>query len=223
MTLLAAESLWTWVSTERSQVLSDLAQHIELTAIAVAFGLAISLPLGVVAWKVKRARGAVIGFSGAVYVVPSVAVMALMSPITGYFSLTTAEVALVGYTLLTLVRNIVTGLESVPAEAHEAARGMGYTPAGELWRVQLPLALPSVMAGLRVATVTVIGLVNVTAFVSQGGLGKLILEGFDQGYYVPIAVGLVLSVLLAAVADALFVALQRALLPWQRSLRRAAS
>ena len=161
---------------------------------------------------------AVIGFTGALYVVPSVALLALVAPLTGYFSVTTAEVALVSYTLLILVRNIVTGLDSVPVEAHEVAQGMGYTPLGELLKVRLPLAMPSVMGGLRVATVTVVGLVNVTAFIGQGGLGQLIIQqGFQEDFNTPIFVGLVLSIMLAGAADALIVLLQWASLPWLRA------
>jgi osmoprotectant transport system permease protein len=143
--------------------------------------------------------------------------MALLAPLTGFFSVTTAEVALVSYTLLILLRNTVAGLSSVPADAHEAARGMGYTQLEELFKVQLPLALPSVLAGLRVATVTTIGLVNVTAFIGQGGLGQLIIQGFGEDFNTPIVVGLVLSVLLAGVADAILVGVEHLVLPWRRA------
>lgn len=213
---------WSWVSSQSGTILSLLLQHVELTAIAVAVGLVISIPLGLVAWRLQALRGPVIGFTGMLYVVPSVALLAIMAPITGFFSKTTAEVALVSYTLLILVRNIIAGLDSVPAEAHEAARGMGYTARKELWGVQLPLALPSIMGGLRVATVTVVGLVNVTAFVGQGGLGQLIIQqGFQEDFNTPIVVGLVLSVLVAGVADGLIVLPERKTLPWLGSARRA--
>lgn len=214
---------WSWVTSQRGMILSLLAQHVELTAIAVGVGFAISLPLGLIAWRARVLRGPIVGASGALYVVPSVALLAMVAPLTGYFSVTTAEVALVSYTLLILVRNIVAGLDAVPPEAHEAARGMGYTALEELWRIQLPLAVPSILGGLRVATVTVVGLVNVTAFVGQGGLGQLIIQqGFQEDFNTPIFVGLVLSVLLAAAADALIVLAQRLAVPWQGSLRRPA-
>ena len=153
---------------------------------------------------------------GALYVVPSVALLSLFAPLTGFFSITTAEVALVSYTLLVLLRNTIAGLDSVPADSHEAARGMGYTQLEELTKVQLPLALPSILAGVRVATVTTVGLVNVTAFIGQGGLGQLIIQGFQEDFNTPIVVGLVLSVLLAGVADALLVGVERLSLPWLR-------
>ncbi len=213
---------WSWVSSERSMILSLLVQHIELTVIAVVVGMIIAVPLGIFAWKVPIVRPPLVGFTGVLYVIPSIALLSLVAPVTGYFSVTTAEVVLVGYTLLILLRNTVAGLDSVPADAQDAARGMGYTQAQELMKVQLPLALPSILAGVRIATVTTIGLVTVTAFIGQGGLGQLIIQGFSEDFNTPIFVGLALSVLLAAVADALIVGLERVSLPWMRR-RRAAS
>ena len=133
----------------------------------------------------------------------------------------TAEIALVGYTLLILIWNTVAGLDAVPDDAREAAAAMGYSPRAALVRVDLPLALPYVFAGLRVATATVIGLVTVTALIGLGGLGQQITYGFNIGYYTPIIVGLVLSVVLAAVCDLLLVGVQRLAVPWSRSARRA--
>jgi osmoprotectant transport system permease protein len=208
---------WSWVSANGSLILSLLWQHVQLTAIAVAVGSAISLPLGVVAWRVRPLRAPLIGVTGALYVVPSVALLLLVAPITGFFSITTAEVALVSYTLLILLRDTVAGLDSVPADVHDAAQGMGYSPFEELIKVQLPLAMPSIFAGLRVATVTVVGLVNVTAFIGQGGLGQLIIQGFQGDFNTEIVVGLSLSVLLAAFADALLVGAEKLSLPWLRT------
>jgi osmoprotectant transport system permease protein len=208
---------WSWVSSNRSMILSLLWQHVQLTAIAIAIGLVISLPLGILAWRFRTLRRPLVGVTGALYVVPSVALLLLVAPITGFFSITTAEVALVSYTLLILIRNIIAGLDSVPADVLDAAQGMGYTPLEALRKVQLPLALPSILAGVRVATVTVVGLVNVTAFIGQGGLGQLIIQGFQSDFNTEIVVGLVLSVLLAAIADALIVAGERLSLPWARS------
>lgn len=212
---------WSWVVAQKGLISSLLLQHIELTAIAVAIGLVISVPLGILAWAVPVLRPPLVGVTGALYVVPSIALLSLVAPVTGFFSVTTAEVALVSYTLLILLRNTVAGLGSVPADAHEAARGMGYTPFEELLKVQLPLALPSVLAGVRVATVTVVGLVNVTALIGQGGLGQLIVQGFGEDFNTPIVVGLVLSVLLAGVADALLVGVERLSIPWLRSRKAA--
>ncbi len=208
---------WSWISSQSGTIVSLLVQHIELTAIAVGVGLVISLPLGVAAWRVPGLRTPLVGSTGLLYVIPSVALMALLAPVTGFFSVTTAEVALVSYTLLILLRNTMAGLASVPADAHEAARGMGYTQLEELFKVQLPLAVPSIMAGLRVATVTTVGLVNVTAFIGQGGLGQLIIQGFGEDFNTPIVVGLVLSVLLAGVLDALLVGVEHMVVPWRRA------
>jgi osmoprotectant transport system permease protein len=211
---------WSWISSEKGTILSLLVQHVELTAIAIAIGLAISLPLGILAWRARPVRAPLIGFAGVLYVIPSIALLSLVAPLTGFFSITTAEVALVSYTLLILVRNTVAGLDSVPEEVEEAARAMGYSSPQVLFKVQLPLALPSILAGTRVATVTVIGLVNVTALLGQGGLGQLIIQGFTEDFNTPVVVGLVLSVLLAGVADALLVLAERAGIPW---LRRASA
>jgi osmoprotectant transport system permease protein len=116
----------------------------------------------------------------------------------------------------------VAGLDSIPPDAQDAAQGMGYTQVQQFLKVQLPLALPAILAGVRVATVTTIGLVTVTAFIGQGGLGQLIIQGFSEDFNTPIFVGLVLSVLLAGVADALIVGVQKLSLPWLRR-RRVAS
>jgi osmoprotectant transport system permease protein len=212
---------WTWVHQNLGQIVADLGQHVQLSLIAVGIGLAISIPLAVLAWRYGRWRGAVTTATSILYIIPSLALFAILGPITGYFSVTTAEVALVSYTLLILVRNTLAGLEAVPPEAREAARAMGYTPGRSLVRVELPIALPYVFAGIRVATVTVIGLVSVTALIGLGGLGQLFVTGLqgsvDGPFYTPIFVGLVLSVVLAAVADLLLVLCERLIVPWSRA------
>ena len=213
---------WGWVASNEGTILSLLWQHVELTLIAVGVGLGISLPLGVAAWRARPLRSPLIGAAGALYVVPSIALLSLVAPLTGFFSLTTAEVALVSYTLLILLRNVISGLDSVPPGVYESARAMGFGTLGLLFRVQLPLAMPSVLAGVRVATVTVVGLVNVTALLGQGGLGQLIIQGFTEDFNTPIVVGLVLSVLLAGAADAAIVVGERLALPWQRKAKIAA-
>ena len=211
---------WDWVSAHLGDIATALGQHVELTAIAVGVGFVIALPLAVAAWKVRALRPPLVTASGLLYVIPSVALFVLVQPITGFFSMTTAEIALVSYTLLILVRNTLAGLDAVPDDVREAARGMGYSATRQLVSVDLPLALPSIFAGLRVATVTTVGLVNVTAFIGQGGLGQLIIQGFDENFHSPIVVGLVLSVVLAGVADAGIVLAERVTVPWVR-LRRA--
>lgn len=209
---------WPWISQNGGAIWSALGQHVQLTVIAVAVGLGIALPISLLVWRFRRARGVTIGLAGLLYTIPSIALFAILQPITGFFSVTTAEVALVSYTQLILIRNTVSGLDAVPADVREAARALGYRPVAEFLRVDLPLALPSIFAGLRVATVTVVGLVNVTAFIGLGGLGQFIIQGFQEnGFRTPILVALVLSILLAAVGDLLFVGLERVIIRWNRT------
>jgi osmoprotectant transport system permease protein len=207
---------WSWIGSHTGTITAALRQHLELTVVAVAVGLAIALPLAVAAWRWRRLEGLLLGATGVVYTIPSLAVFALLVPITG-LSRTTAEVGLVGYTLLILVRNTLAGLDSVPDDVREAARGMGFTRMGQLRRVDLPLALPSIVAGVRIATVTTIGLVTVTALIGLGGLGQLIYDGFQRDFHTTLVVGTVLSVALAVVADLCLVGVERLLTPWSRA------
>jgi osmoprotectant transport system permease protein len=213
---------WSYVTSQWGQIQGDLVQHIELTLIAVGIGTLISIPLAVLAWRYRIIRSPVFGFASTLYIVPSLALFAVVGGVTGYIpphSWVTAEIALVGYTLLILIWNTVAGLNAVPTDAREAATAFGFTRRAALWRVELPLALPYIFAGLRVATSTVIGLVTVTALIGLGGLGQQITYGFSLPYNTPIIVGLVLSIALAAVADLLIVGVQRLVLPWSRSGR----
>jgi osmoprotectant transport system permease protein len=210
---------WSYITSNWDQIQGDLVQHILLTVLAIAIGTAISIPLAVLAWRYRIIRSPVFGLASALYIIPSLALFAILVPITGIVSYTTAEVALVGYTLLILIWNTVAGLDAVPADAREAATALGYSQNAALIRVDLPLALPYIFAGLRVATATVIGLVTVTALIGLGGLGQQITYGFTIGYNTPIIVGLVLSIALAAVADLLLVAAQRLVVPWTRTGR----
>lgn len=215
---------WSYVTSQWGQIQGDLVQHIELSLIAVGIGSAVSIPVGVLAWRFRLLRSPALGFASALYIMPSLALFAILGGITGFVpprSWVTAEVALVGYTLLILIWNTVAGLNAVPAEAREAAAALGYSRRAELWRVDLPLALPYVFAGLRVAMATVIGLVTVSALIGLGGLGQLMIYGFNVAYNTPIIVGLVLSIALAAVADLLIVCTERIVVPWSRGSRKA--
>jgi osmoprotectant transport system permease protein len=156
-----------------------------------------------------------LGVSGAIYTIPSLALFALLLPWTG-LSRTTVEVGLVGYTLLILIRNTLTGLAGVPRDVVDAARGMGYGGRRLLLRVELPLALPAIIAGVRIATVSTIALVTVGAEVSNGGLGRLILQGLQDEYPAEAVGASVLCVGLALVADLLLVVAQRLATPWAR-------
>ena len=211
---------WDWVSGHTQVIRAALTQHIELTLIAVVVGLVIAVPLGLVAWRQRVLRGPIFSVTGILYTIPSLALFAILIPFTG-LTLWTAEIGLVGYTLLILIRNIVVGLDSVPAEIREAARGMGFRPLPQLWQIDIPLALPAIMAGIRIATVTTIGLVTVTALIGEGGLGSLILDGLIRDFKSPLVVGTVLSVALAVVADVSLASAQRAITPWARGRVRA--
>jgi osmoprotectant transport system permease protein len=207
---------WGWVSQHVAVILSDLAEHVELTLIAVLIGLVIATPLALAGWRWRILRGPIFSLTGILYTIPSLALFALLIPWTG-LSVLTAEIGLVSYTLLILIRNIVVGLEGVPPDVREAARAMGYRPFIQLLRVDLPLAVPAIVAGLRIATVTTIGLVTVTALIGEGGLGRLILDGLIRDFRSPLVVGTLLSVLLAVVADLSLSGLQRAVTPWART------
>ncbi len=206
---------WDWVSRHTDTISAATRQHVELTAIAVAIGLAISFPLALIARRWTWANTPVLSATGILYTVPSLALFAMLVPWTG-LSRTTAEIGLVGYTLLILIRNTVAGLDAVPDDVREAARGMGFTRRRQLLRIELPLALPSIIAGVRIATVTTIGLVTVTALIGQGGLGQLILEGLIRDFRTPLVVGTLLSVTLAVVADVSLIGLERLVTPWRR-------
>jgi osmoprotectant transport system permease protein len=207
---------WSWVRTHGDVIWSATRQHIELTVIAVGIGLIISLPLAVLSYRVRVLRGPILGLTGTLYTIPSLALFGLLIPVTG-LSRTTAEIALVSYTLLILIRNIVAGLDGVPDDARDAALGMGFTRRRQLLRVELPLAAPAIIAGVRIAVVTTIGLVTVTALIGQGGLGALILDGFYRDFRTPEVVGAALSVGLAVFADVVLVAAERVLTPWSSS------
>ena len=206
---------WGWLSDHRALVWQLTLQHLELAVLAVGIGVLISLPLAVLSYRHRRLYSPVSWVAGLLYTIPSLALFALLVPYTG-LSTTTAEVGLVSYTLLVLIRNTVAGLDAVPADVKEAAIGVGYSRGQLLWRVELPLALPVVMAGVRIATVTTIGLVTVTALIGEGGLGSLILQTFRESYPTPGLAGAAISVVLAVLCDAFLLGVQRVLAPWAR-------
>ncbi|TMC62488.1 MAG: ABC transporter permease [Chloroflexota bacterium] len=206
---------WSWVSGHVDVISAALVQHIELTLIAVVVGLLIAVPLGLLAWRSRVFRGPIFSLTGILYTIPSLALFSALVPFTG-FTFLTSEIGLVSYTLLILIRNIVVGLTSVPEEVREAARGMGYRPLAELVRIDLPLAIPAIVGGMRIATVTTIGLVTVTALIGEGGLGSLIYDGLLRDFKTPLVVGTVLSVALAFAADLSLAGVQRVITPWSR-------
>jgi osmoprotectant transport system permease protein len=211
-----------WVSRNWGPVLwPALRQHIVLTLIAVAIGFVISTGLALLAYRLSWVEKPVLIVTAILYTIPSLALFELLQPIPGFgLSRTTAETALVSYTLLIMFRNTLTGLREVPAEVRDAATGMGMGPLRSLVRIELPLALPSIIAGLRIATVTVIALATVAALVDNEGLGVPILGAISNDVFKTelIAAG-AMAVVLALVADGLLVIVQRVLTPWARRSR----
>jgi len=213
---------WEWIARNGDQIIGRLVQHIGLTVIAVGFGLAISLVLALLIYRRRALYGPLSGIAATLYTIPSIALFAILTPITGFGSIVTAEIALISYTLLILLRNIVAGLDGVPPDVREAASAMGYSAWQRLWRVEMPLALPLIIAGVRVATVTTVGLVTVAAVIGQGGLGQLILSGLRSFFTTPTYVGAFLSLALALALDVSLLSLQRMLTPWARVANVAA-
>ena len=203
-----------WIFDNLDEIGQRLYEHVSMTVAAVVIGFIVSFGLALIARRFPRSYGAILAVTGTLYAIPSLALFVLLIPITG-LSLATGIVALVLYTLLILVRNIVTALEGVAPDVVEAATGMGYTPAQRFWRVELPLAIPVVVAGLRIATVTTIGLVAITTFIGLGGLGYLIINSGTRRFFpTSIYVGVLLCILLAVLADLGLQWFQRRLTPW---------
>lgn len=209
---------WDWVGRHLDDIWARTVEHLLLTAIAVGLGFALSMAIALVVRRWRRAYAPVTWAAGVLYTIPSLALFALLVPFTG-LTVLTSEIGLVSYTLLILVRNIVAGLDGVPPAVREAAAGMGYTSRRLFLEIELPLALPVIVAGLRIATVTIVGLVTVTAVIGQGGYGAFILEGLQRFFNTPLVVGAVLSVLLAVALDLALVGVERALSPWARTRR----
>lgn len=207
---------WSYVRDNSDAILAATKQHVTLTVVSVALGLLLAVPLALLARRFRRLETPLLGLTGVIYTIPSLALFALLAPVTGLTG-TTVVIGLTGYTLLVLVRNVLAGLAGVPEDVVEAARGMGMGPVRLFLRVQLPLALPTVLAGVRVATVSTVALVTVGVVVSNGGLGQLIFEGFNNNLYrAQILTASLLCVLLAALADLLLLAVERLLTPWMR-------
>ena len=207
--------LWDWTFSHLPDLGHRVLEHMELTGIAVGLGFVLAFGLSLVIRQIPALYSPVTWVAGVLYAIPSLALFALLIPVTG-LSIVTAEIGLVSYTLLILVRNIVGGLRSVPPDVREAAIGMGYSEWQLLWRIELPLALAVIIAGVRVAVVTTVGLVTVTALIGQGGLGALIIQGIQQFFATPLVIGAGLSIALAILLDGTLVLIQRQVTPWTR-------
>ncbi|MGC5342002.1 ABC transporter permease [Streptomyces sp. DT24] len=205
-----------YLSSRRGILWDATLQHLQLTALSVAFGLLLALPLALAARRRRWAAGPVLALTTVIYTIPSLAMFSLLLPVYG-LSASLVVTGLVLYSLTLLVRNILAGLRAVPEETRQAARGMGYGPLRLLLTVELPLALPAAMAGLRIATVSVVSLVTVGAIVGYGGLGNLIYSGMNTYFKAQVLTASVLCVVIAVVADLLLLGAQRLLTPWTRA------
>jgi osmoprotectant transport system permease protein len=207
---------WSYVQEQwDGKILDRLIAHIQITVISVVLGVLLSAILAAIALRYRRASGPITTFSALVFTIPSVALFGLLVPYTG-LSKTPAVIALTGYTFLVLVTAFIAGFRAVPGAVRDAADGMGLSPSRRVLTVELPLALPHIITGIRVATVTTVGLVTVAAIIGQGGLGDLILDGLKISYWTPMIVGAVLSVVLALVLDLSLWLVGRAMTPWAR-------
>lgn len=204
-----------WIAHNLNRYVSPFLQHVFLTVTAVAIGFVIAFALAIVAYRRRWLIGPITGVTGILYTLPSLSVFFLLQPITGRGT-GTALIALVAYTLLIIFRNVVTGLDNVPAETKDAARGVGLTDRQLLWRVEVPLALPEIMAGVRIASTTTVGLATLAFFAGAGGLGGEIYADLTFKSNVAVAGGL--CVLLAVVLDLIVMAVERALSPWRRAV-----
>jgi osmoprotectant transport system permease protein len=208
-----------WVRDNWDPVLQPaLVEHVQLTLIAVGVGFVISLAAALAAHRLRFVEQPFAWMSAVIYTIPSLALFQLLVPVTG-LTVTTVEIALIGYTLLILFRNTLAGLRSTPPEVLEAARGMGLTDRQTLWRIEVPLALPAIVAGLRVAVVSTIALATVAAFVVSQGLGGPILGALREDFKTEIIAAGALAVGLAILADGLLVLAQRAVTPWASARR----
>jgi osmoprotectant transport system permease protein len=204
-----------YVRSRSQELLDATAQHLQLTVVSVALGLLVAFPLALAARRWRRAAGPVLGVTTILYTIPSLAMFSLLLPAFG-LSGAVVVTGMVLYSLTILVRNILAGLQSVPEEVREAARGMGYGPVRLLLGVEARLALPAIMAGLRITSVSTISLITVGAIVGYGGLGNLIYEGMKSLFKAQVLTASLLCVLLAVAADVLLLGVQRLLTPWAR-------
>jgi osmoprotectant transport system permease protein len=220
--LAQAEPLvrWSWVRDHTDEIWQRTGEHFRLTVVAVAFGLLLSSVLAALALRYHWTQAPILGFTNVLYTIPSLALFGFLVPIT-HLGYRTALIGLVSYTLLILVRNMIVAIEGVPAAVLEAADGMGLTRWRRFFAVDLRLATPAIIAGVRIASVTTVGLVTITALVGEGGYGVFILDGIDRQFSTPIVVGAVCSIALAITLDLAFVLVERALTPWARRGARA--
>jgi len=202
-----------YYSSRAGDLTDALVQHLEIVVVSVLLGLAVAIPLALLARRYRNLEGLIVGTTTAIYTIPSLALFSLLVPATG-LTLTTVVIGLGLYSLTILVRNILEGLRAVPADVRESALGMGYAARRMLWRVEVPLALPAIMAGLRVATVSTVALTTVGSILDYGGLGDLLVDGTATNFKAQVLATGLLCVLLAVALDLLLVGVQRLFTPW---------
>lgn len=207
---------WIWITDHVDEIVSRGLQHVYLTIVTVVIGFLIAFPAAVYASRHRWAVSPITSISGVLYTIPGFAFIFLLLPITG-LSLTTVAIPLIAYSLLILFRNTLAGLDGVEPDVKEAAVGMGLSRRQVLWRVEVPLAMPVIIAGLRIATVSSIALITVAALIGRGGFGQFILDGLNTFFWTPLLVGVVLSVALAFAADLLLLGVQRLVTPWAKA------
>jgi osmoprotectant transport system permease protein len=208
-----------YLSSREGIIMHYLLQHIGLSALSVGLGLVFAVPLSLLALSTRWMRATILSILGIIYTIPSLALFVLLQPWLGVTRATPVVVALVAYSQLLLVRNILVGLDEVPRDVLDAARGMGFGRIGLLWRVQLPLALPAILAGLRVTIVSTVALLSVGGVIEQGGLGTLLFQGFQDDFHAQVLVAVVLIVALGIAFDLAVLGLQWLVVPWQRGKR----
>jgi osmoprotectant transport system permease protein len=210
---------WDFIVDNQELLLKALREHVSITVVAVLMAMVVAFPLALIARRYRFLQGPVLGLAGVLYTIPALVVIAVLWPVFGLSPLT-VEIALALYALLILLRNFIAGLDAVPQEAVDAAVGMGFGRSRLLWRVQVPLALPTMLAGVRIATVSTIGLVTIGALVGHGGFGSLIIRGFEDNFYrAEILTATLACVALALVAEALLLGVERRATPWARRTR----
>jgi osmoprotectant transport system permease protein len=214
---------WAWIQRNLGNIAQLLGQHVVLAVVPVLAAIVISIPLGYLVFRTGRFANVLLALLGVIYSVPSLALFVVMPVLLGTKILNPVNIAaaLTVYSVALLVRSVVDGLRSVPSSVNASASAVGYGRLRRLFRVELPLAMPVIFAGLRVVTVSNIALVSVGAVIGTGALGELFTRGLNSAFLTPILVGLVLSLLLALVADAIILLIQRGALPWSRGRRTA--
>jgi osmoprotectant transport system permease protein len=213
---------WEFIQDNRELLLTALREHVSITIVSVLIAIVVAFPLALISRRYRLVQGPVLATAGVLYTIPSLVVIALLWPVFGLNPLT-VELALAVYALLILLRNFIAGLDAVPDEVLDAARGLGFSRRRLLWRVEVPMAMPTMLAGVRIATVSTIGLVTIGALVGHGGFGSLILRGFTDNFYrAEILTATLACVVLALLAEVTLLGVERWATPWAHRRRSAA-